>query len=381
MHPKIRKKKRFQSVKASNNMHSVHVVLGWAVWKEEKSDILKMNFFQSISILQKVCQLVGLSPFSLEKHEFELNSVRKVIVLITILAQLTQFICSVVFNGLIVQLDFAKSVRLVDCTQLFLIQLTALAIFIESYTKRFIQIDFLQKISTIDFVLEYKIGIKMNYIKERRRTSQRLIRWILIDFSVLISIAVLSYHLYDYVHRWWTIFWISFFICSMRYFQITSYVYLIRRRYEQINVFVDELLFSEQRGTPSNLDLAIITEYLQKDETRRTWNKYMSRGAYEKLIDLRRVYRLMSSASENINQMFQWSIPFNISNDFFHILIESYWILRIIIEQTKSPVYVVAPILLAIMNLNHILSFSYHCHRASEEVIIIYFRFSWNFVE
>lgn len=330
-----------------------------------------MSFFESIKTLIVVCQLVCLSPFALKNYRgySKLFNLRKIFIYSIIFTQFLIIICCIVFNNTFVQTGFARAIKTFDATVLTLIQFTALIIFIESYRKRLAQVDFLQKINTIDFILKFKIGIHLNYVEQKWSNLKRLIRWIAIDISVFVINVLVIKQLYpeNTVLHWWLMISLSFFICSMRYFQIVSYVYLIRYRYHRMNQFINNSLFIEERIT-FNLDLATTLQNYGRNLNGEIWDKTTSRDVYQKLVDLRRVYRLISSASRNINQIFQWSIPIIISNDVLHMLINMYWILRLIIQKEKSAFYLVVPSLWTAINLNHLLSLSSLCHHASEEV-------------
>lgn len=330
-----------------------------------------MDFFDSIKILIRVCQLICLSPFQLKTHQNESstsNNVRKVFASVIILVQFLVLIFSIIFNPMIVN----PKLRIFDSAVLTLIQLTALVIFIESYAMCSTQIDFLQKINTIDFILEFKIGIRLNYNEQQCCNIKRLVRWLVIDVTVFIVNTTMFYYLFPknmYIF-WWTMLYLSFCVCSIRYFQIVSYVYLIQHRYFRINEFIDKFNLLERNIDVFNIDLAASNQSLSGNSNDDGQiNHYTSKVAYQKLVDLRRVYRLISSASRNINHMFQWSIPLNISNDVLHILINSYWILHLLlIEGNKGIAYMICPGLWILVNINHLISLSSLCHQASNEV-------------
>lgn len=339
----------------------------------KKNRVTKMDFFDSIRVSMRVCQLICLSPFSLKTHQNDSstsNSVRKVFAFVIILVQFLVVIFSIVFNPMIVNPKLSRTIRTFDCAVLTLIQLNALVIFIESYAKRSTEIDFLQKINTIDFILEFKIGIHLNYVEQQFCHIKRLVRWLVIDVTVFIVNVTIFYNFSpENMYMWWTILFLSFSVCSIRYCQMVSYVYLIQYRYFRINEFIDKFDLFGQNIDVFNIDLATAIQSLNDNShyDGRIYN-YTSKVVYQKLVDLRRVYRLISSASQNINHMFQWSISSNITNDVLHILINSYWILRLLIEGYKGIAYMIIPGLWTLVNINHLISLSSLCHHASSEV-------------
>lgn len=326
-----------------------------------------MDFFGSLTVAFHILQLVCLSPFSLKDHQMKSTSknIHRNFSFAVIFIQCLVIVLSLVFKKYFVMETLPQTTRTLDTITMSLIQLTALVVFWESYKMRFIQMDFLGKINSIDFILEYKVGIRPNYMKRKNTNIIRLVRWIFLDFLIFIIDFVMMYTTYEIAHRWWLIIFPSFFICSLRYYQITTYVDIIHHRYFQINKFINTLQVKNERIKDENLNIDF-TKTLKN--VRSIFQKYKTGRIYEKLADLRRVCRLLSSANYSINEMFQWSIPIIIVNDFLHILVNSYWVLTIFL-QNKGPLYhLLPPLLWTFLNFNHLISLSAVCHHATEEV-------------
>lgn len=325
-----------------------------------------MDFFDSLAVAFPIWQMACLSPFSLSDHQ--MTSVSKQIhrnfSFAVMFTQCLVIILSLVFLKFFIYPELPQALKTIDTIQLLLVQVTALVIFCESYKKRFIQMDFLRKINSIDFILEYKIGISPNYMKRRNTNIIRLCRWIFMDVSIFIINFVILFISYVIAHRWWALLYASFAVCSLRYYQITTYVDIIQHRYHQINQFINSIEVKKNDESKAE-DSKVLVQTSQN--VRTIFQKYKNGRPYEKLSDLRRVCRLLSSANHSINIMFQWSIPTIIMNDFIHILVNSYWTLRIILEN-KAPLYqLLPPFLWTILNFNHLISLSAVCHHATEE--------------
>lgn len=97
-------------------------------------------------------------------------------------------------------------------------------------------------------------------------------------------------------------------------------------------------------------------------------NQMKSNSIYEKLHHLRRVCRLLSSASHNINEAYKYSIPLIIVNDFLQILINWYWILRILLEPKIRFFHLIPPLCWSLLNFHHVVTLSATCHYATDEV-------------
>lgn len=326
-----------------------------------------MDFFDSLAIALHVWKWVCLSPFSLKDHQMTSVSknTHRNYSFTVMLIQCVVIVLCLVFLKHFIHPETAQALRTIDTIQLTMIQLTALLIFWESYKKRFIQMDFLRKINSIDFILEYKIGISPNYAKRKMTNILRLARWIFMDISIFIVNLVIIVTAYEIVYRWWLVVYASFFICSFRYYQITTYVDIIHYRYCQINQFINSLQLHNEKFSDEYLNVDL-TKTLKN--VRTIFQKYKTKRTYEKLADLRRVCRLLSSANYSINEMFQWSIPTIIVNDFLHILVNSYWVLRIFLENKHPFHYLIPPLLWTGLNFNHLISLSAVCHHATEEV-------------
>lgn len=286
--------------------------------------------------------------------------------------QVLEIVLCLIFIKHIVHPDLPQTIKTLDTLTMVLIQSTALLIFWESFHKRFVQMDFLQKINSIDFILEYKIGIRPNYTNRRKTNIIRLLRWLMMNVSILITNFILIYNFYAIAYRWWTISFVSFFIYSMRYYQIATYADIINHRYHQINQFISTLDSCDR-----NVDYEVNVDFVKTIHNVRTiFQKYKTGRIYEKLNDLRRLCRLLSSANQNINEMFQYSIPLMIVNDFFQLLTNCFWTLRILFENKSPFEHAISPLFWAVLNLNHFITLSACTHHATQEVHIFYINFN-----
>lgn len=330
-----------------------------------------MDFFGSLSVSFCVWQFSCLSPFSLNNHKkasISRSFYRKISFSIIII-QIALIIFGFVFLDEILNTFFTQTIKTLDIIIMTLIQLTSLVILWEAYSKRNIQKNFFQLINSVDFILEYKIGIRLKYEQQKQINIRSLARWLFLDIGIFITNFVLFFMYFTFMYRWWAIFFVSFFFCSMRYYQITTVVDIIRYRYDEINQFINQIQpFDELRRNKFNIDLANVLANVH-NQFRRL---HKSQSIYEKLRDLRRVCRLLGSANNNLNYMFQNSIPLIIVNDFLHILINSYWVLRIIIESDTKICYLLPPLLWTFLNFNHVISLASVCHHATEEVCLIF---------
>lgn len=329
----------------------------------------KIDLIESLSVPLRLWQLFCLSPFNLktdDKKSLSSNFYRNFSVS-AIAIQVLKIIFSCIFLQHIISSKLPKNVQTLDILTMVLVQLTTLVILWESYSKRNVQMDFLRQMNSIDFILEYKIGIKPNYITRKKTHIQRLLFWLIINIVIFIINFVILFIAFDISYRFWIVYYASFVFCSLRYCQITTYVDIIYYRYDQINRFITNLRPFNDKCTNANNELIKTLK-----NVRNLLYKSKSCSIYEKMFDVRRVCRLLSSANNNINEMFQYSIPLIIVNDFLLILINSYWVLRILLKPNVRIFFLFPPLFWAFLNFSHVVSLANVCHYATQEVLLIF---------
>lgn len=275
-------------------------------------------------------------------------------------------IVSLIFGDQLLHPESSPSIRLIDRSTLFLIQLCCLVIFVESYNKRFIHVDILRKINSIDFILEYQIGINLNYQKQKNINKYRLLRLLIYNIIVGIVILVTSYILFPIVYRWWIVFYPSLFIYSMRCYQITTYVDIIAHRYRLINEFFIEIPKQKNENHIFNVELAKSVENLFI-----IFQKHKTKSIYEQINDLRKVCRSLNSVNQNINEIFKWSAPLIVLSDFINLLNNLCWNLALFYRGDTPVYYLIPPSLWIALNCSHVIMISAVCHRASKEVLYL----------
>lgn len=341
-----------------------------------------MDFFDSISRPFHLWQFICLSPYDLKSQKIRSHpsSFYRNSIITAIVIQLLTVILCVIFFDKIVPPGLKQTIKVLDALTMVLAQLTALVIFLESFRKRRIQRNFFHKINSIDFIMEFKIGARPNYVEKKKIMARRMIGWlILIAVNFLTNFIVLSIA-FDIAYRWWAIFFASYFICSLRYHQITTCVDVIHCRYQLLNDFINHLTAdsnNQDDGGGNSVNTRRLTMFnvaeMRTDSVLGEPNQNKSDSIYEKLHHLRRVCRLLSSANRNINEAFKYSIPLIIVNDFLQILINWYWILRILLRPDIRVFHLIPPLFWSMLNFNHVVSLSAACHYATDEASFLRF--------
>lgn len=329
-----------------------------------------MDFFDSISLPFRLWQITCLSPYNLksQQNQSHPSNFYRNCTITVIALQLLVVILSGIFFDQIVSPDLKQTIKVLDGLTMVLAQFAALVILWESFNKRRIQRNFFHKINSIDFIMEFKIGIRPNYERSKKTNSLQMFGWLVVLVANFVTNFVIMSIAYHIAYRWWAVFFASYFLCSMRYYQISTCVDLIHCRYQLLNQFINHLRMDKPNNHDENLRRSMFNaaEILMDNTTVTMDNQ--SDSIYEKLHHLRRVCRLLSSANHNINETFQFSIPLIIVNDFLQILINWFWILRILLRPKIRIFHLVPPLFWTMINFIHVVSLSATCHHATEEV-------------
>lgn len=343
-----------------------------------------MDCFDSISLPFRLWQITCLSPYVLKSQQPKSHPtrVRRNCSIFAIVGEAMTIVLCIIFLDKIVNPALKQAVKVLDSLTMFLMQLTALVILWESYRKRRLQQNFFNKISSIDFLMEFKMGIRLNHADKKKSIAKRMIGWLLLNVAVFTTDFVILSMAFDIAYRWWAIFFASYFICSLRYHQIATCVDVIHYRYQLLNQFINNHLRLNDcddgeggvhvHSTPTvvldAVETRLDTDPVTLISSHRNGNQLDS--VYERLHHLRRVCRLLSSANHNMNEAFQYSIPLIIVNDFLQILINWYWILRILLQSNIRIYFLIPPLFWTLMNFTHVISLSASCHHATEQVIV-----------
>lgn len=343
---------------------------------------INMDFFDSISLPFHLWKFTCLSPYELKSQQNQShhpsNFHRNCTIIVITIKLLVVILCGIFFNE-IISPDLKQTIRVLDGLTLLLAQFAALVILWESFNKRRIQRNFFHKINSIDFLMEFKFGIRPNYEQVKKTNARRMIGWLVVIAANFLTNFVIMSIVYDIAYRWWTVFFASYFFCSLRYHQITTSVDVIHYRYQLLNQFINHLRMDKENNDDDddvNLKRSMfnVDEIMMDNASVTMVNQ--SDSIYEKLHNLRRVCRLLSSANHNVNEAFQFSIPLIIVNDFLQILINWFWILRILLRPNIRMFYLIPPLFWTLVNFIHVVSLSATCHHATEEVSFRVFCFS-----
>lgn len=332
-----------------------------------------MDFIETLLPSLRVWQFFCLSPFALTKKtrwpKFVRNFNFYCLIYITIES-------AVLLHGFIFTryyLDWSEELVIVygNLVTMTLARVLAILVVIESWNKRSIQIDFLKKVSKIDSILSYRLNICLRYDSYRRETSWKSILWLIAFVAMQIYFVVtMSKNEADKsLLHFWLAYMAPFFICSLRYHQMITYVRLVRYRFESINNFIQSVCFVEERRIPNRDLIKMMQNIIKTIPTSSEYgdNKMFS---YKKLVEVRAAYQLLYEASEEINMLFRWTLPINIANDFQKGLTNIFFFITYALKWDWSMSDfrgIAGPLIWAMFNIGHIMILSSACQHACEE--------------
>lgn len=241
--------------------------------------------------------------------------------------------------------------------------LIGLIIFVESFMTRSTLKRFPKQIAFIDSVMRGQIGIDMRLDSEKNTIRRRLISWLLLTCVMYYScIALEMYYYRPKGNVNITVGWVfgvfltativplsPFIILELYFYRIVTFIDMVCHRYRLLN----KCLRNFHHFTANDF-------LIKSDKVRELLN---SDKSFNKLLQIRRVYRLLYWTSNDINDLFGWSLLVCIFFYFCCFFVIGY--LVIVFEKAEHASIVSLTIF---MSLNHIISLASACHLTSDEV-------------
>lgn len=324
------------------------------------------DFLRSITSSFQILQLICLSSFCLRDIPSVIPPKRyRFLVLFMIVLQLFLIFFTVHQYVELPAATMTPSVKLAYFVKFILIQFNTIALFIESYINRHKQQELLLQINSMDFILEFKVGIKICHTSQRSHHQSRLNQFVGVHF-VVFMISTVTIHLYfgNGIARFLTEFF-SVVIVAMRYYQLAMLANVLYHRYRLINAFLDasnDRIQWQQISPRSNFSR--ILERINDDQRK----PHKTNIGCNRLNALRRVCCGLSAASQTINEQFKWTLPFCIFSDFIHYLFGVFYILNILLGTEGDSILLIVPVARFFMVVYHVVFFVIDCGDCSEEV-------------
>lgn len=329
--------------------------------------VRNMEFIKTLFPAFFVWQFLSLCPFTLTRISLQ-PIVSKLHNFITIASVAIQF--GVLIFGFCdfkhyIHQSYASIIITISAIQsMVFVRCTSIAVISESWLKRSTQMEFLRQLDHIDAILHKKLLIDLNYDKQRRVNFRKFIGWIGLYLSFEVCSGILGIFIETNAYFVYMVFYaIPLFICVMRYHQFISFVNLLCDRFQAINEAVRNLSIEKCKESPKRLS-----------KSSRGQARYQKRHReleicmiINKLRHLRRVYHLIVESSHSLCRLFCWSMLFNIVNDFFNVLLNSYWVAFNILNPGSVGILLLV-VMWTMFNIFMLVAVSNACQFACNEV-------------
>lgn len=307
-----------------------------------------------------VWQMVGTAPFTVAKKALVpvQNPKLQLYSAILFIVNVVLLILSMVFTSVYIAPTEKVVTWYNSLVTMLSIRLLTCIVVLEAILKVNRQTDLLQRITRVDFILRHKLRIHVDYKKHQFHNNLMTTVWVFGCFACIVSVFVVQHvGLKNKTEEtFWLIYAIPFLMYSMNYHRMVSYVYEIRRRYQMLNCFLEDICTAQQRRSLNDDLLANgrIENLISKSQ----------------LIDFRNAYQILYEASNVVNDTFWWSLPLCIGIDFHLLLMNSYGVFAVLLLRGEVIILGVV-VSWGSMNIAHLLLLSHACHSASKEVCVV----------
>lgn len=261
---------------------------------------------------------------------------------------------------------FSFAVKVVLITT---IRVLAIVILTEALAKRKKQIKFIDNISKIDSILKQHLNIDPYRKTNTRSNSLMPSLWLITYFShVIVDLACVRSRRGLFLRVFYVI---PLFVSSLRYLQMILQVNAIQSRLAFINETLRSI-FDDPNAHVTDLiagnqDLMKTMRSFSKETTKI--KKYLT---FKKLLHAREIYHLLYENVGLLSDLLKWSLPINVSNDFFCILINVYWCLLWLLRPNWSLLATTIPAFVGtVVHMLHLVLVCNECHYTVEEVWIL----------
>ena len=265
-----------------------------------------MKFLISLAWPLRVWQLLGSAPFGVNKKLFvpTKNSKLYYYAIIFLVADIILLVLSIVFSSTYADWSSKGFTKYDALIAMVMIRITSCVILGEAIFKLNKQIDFFQQIIRIDFVLYRKLHIQIDYKKFQFRNNLITVVWIFGLLFCAISVFTIM-HLFEdvYGERFWIFYIVPLFVYSLNCHRMVLYVFVIRRRYQLLNHFIDKICMLQEKNVANN-------NILQKfEESSKLSVPPIDPMAVQlisesQLKDIRDIYQMLYDATKTIDDLF-----------------------------------------------------------------------------
>lgn len=326
-----------------------------------------MKFLTTLQWPLRIWQVFGMAPFGVSAKPLLpiKNTQLQFYAVIFWIVCFICFILTVAFSSVYIDWKDDSIGKYDDLIAEILVWLLCCVILGEAILTLKKQTDFLLQIIRIDFILARKLQIQIDYKKYQFQNNVLTAIWICVILFCLICVYIVMCVRNDpFMINLWLIYAAPMLIYSLHYHRMVLYVYVIRRRYQMLNQYIEKVCILEEKGI-LNVDILQVFKQMSKIAVADfTPEKLFSEL---QLKEIRNVYQMLYDSTIMINDMFQWSLPLCICVDFHRLLVNTFVIFAVWLLRTYWLILVLA-IIWGSTNIFHLVILSHICHSTCIEV-------------
>lgn len=322
-----------------------------------------MKFLISLVWPFRVWQLIAVAPFGMTKKlSLPTKSTKlyysAIILLFVYIILLT---LSVTFSSTYIDWSSKDFTKFDDLLAMTIVRITSCVIVGEAIFKLNKQIDFFKQIIRIDFILHRKLNIRIDYSKFKFQNNLITAIWIFCLLFCVVSVSITIHMLGDsYSERFWAFYIGPLFVYSLNCHRMVLYVFVIRRRYQFLNQFIEKVCMLQEKSV-FNQNILQTFEKLSKIKGSPIDSLAVQHISESQLKDIRNVYQMLYEATKMINDLFLWSLPLCIGIDFHRLLVNTFFLFAVWLLQ-KYWVVLIMAMSWGSLNIAHLIILSHACH-------------------
>lgn len=327
-----------------------------------------MKFLDSLLLPLRVWQILGMAPFGVAKKPLfsTNNTYLYVYTILLLIAFFVSLVLSLVFSPVYVDWNDDEGVSKYD--DMFAITMawaTSCVIAAEAIIKVDKQMELLQQIIRIDFVISRRLQIQIDYASYQFYNNVFTLIWSILTLICAIGTYFVMCQLNSpYAEGFWLFYCIPFTIYSMNYHRMAIYILVIRRRYKILNEFIEKVCLLQEKSIV-NKDIIQIVKMTSKISFSDFPSEQLLSESQMK--DIRNVYQMLYDATILFNEMFLWSLPLCIGIDFHRLLVNAFYVFAVWLLRSLWMLLVMAAVWGG-SNIIHLIWFSCICHSTCTEV-------------
>lgn len=328
-----------------------------------------MKFLASLAWPLRVWQFLGVSPLIVTKKTLQptksSNFFNFAVVLLFVYVLL--LVLSLIFSSTYIDWLSKDFTKFDDLIAMALVRIASCVIVGEAVFKLNKQIDFLEQILRIDFILNRKLHIRIDYKKFQFHNNLITVIWTVCLLFCAISVSVI-FHMTGsaYDQRFWAFYIGPLVVYSLNCQRMVLYVYVVRRRYQLLNQFIEKIYMIQEKSIDTQNMLQTF-EQLSKIKGSPIGSLGVQLLTESQLRDIRTTYQMLYEAARMINDLFLWSLPLSICIDFHRLLVNVFLLFAVWLLQHNWLILVIT-ISWGGLNVAHLIFLSHACHTTSKEV-------------